>query len=177
MDLRKNINWLSIVLLPHQQGLLEARIFILRQITTNDHLIHINLNHLFMKSEGSLSFKIHPVKFFDKIIHIILILWFVFCLVNGIYISYDLLDLLQNILLLLYLKCFNLLLREGVLDRMILSSRWRCFVSVCLDGAVIIVEYVICIVEWIWGELIDLAFSLYLHFKHIGFFVLWKEYK
>ena len=138
--------------------------------------IHLNLNHSFLKSEDS-SFKIHPVKLFDKIIHIILILWLIFCLVNGIYISYNFFYLLQNILLLLYLESLNLLLRERVLNRMILASWWRCFGCICLEWTGIIVKEVICILEGVWNELIDLAFGLYLHFEHILFFVLWKEYK
>ena len=139
--------------------------------------IHLNLNHLFLKSEVSLSLKIHPVKLFDKIIHIILILWLIFCLVNGIYIPYNFFYLLQNILFLLYLESLNLLLRERVLNRMIFSSRWRCFGCVCLEWTGIIVKEVICILEGVWKELIDVAFRLYLHFEHILSFVLWKEYK
>ena len=138
--------------------------------------IHLNLNHLFLKSEDS-SFKIHPVKLFDKIIHIILILWLIFCLVNGIDISYNFFYLLQNILFLLYLESLNLLLREWMLNRMILASRWRCFGCICLEWTGIIVKEVICILEGVWKELIDVAFGLYLHFEHILSFVLWKEYK
>jgi hypothetical protein len=139
--------------------------------------IHLNLNHLFLKSEVSLSFKIHPVKLFDKIIHIILILWLIFCLVNGIDISYNFFYLLQNILFLLYLESLNLLLRERVLNRMILASRWRCFGCICLQWTGIIVKEVICILEGVRKELTDVAFGLYLHFEHILSFVLWKEYK